>query len=329
MTDQTREVLDSSPRQPLVARELAKEPLSLHYLQPGDELLLEVSKGDFDIRIPADQQLSAQGSLDLGKYGRINVASLTLAQAEQQIHQRLAEFVSEEFTVTLRLIQPVHHYYVIGEVNSPGAYSLTGYETVLDGIMAAGGLTARASACDALLARPTDPCSCRVTLPICYRAITQFGDTTTNYQLKPGDRIFIGRQTFCEEFLPCCSKKVCERCCKQQRACCDPRVAEAATPEFQPIAAELHGTVPTHDGELLNSDSYVSGSTQVEPLPDVSVAPWPSDLDPTSHQPGTQESSKTDQARQGLGKETLQPEHNTHDGQLDFDFSQLPADPDE
>ena len=38
--------------------------------------------------------------------------------------------------------------------------------------------------------RPTPPRSCRVVLPICYRQITQLGDTSTNYQIKPGDRIY-------------------------------------------------------------------------------------------------------------------------------------------
>ena len=36
-------------------------------------------------------------------------------------------------------------YYVLGEVNAPGAYQLSGRETVLDAVLAAGGLTARAS----------------------------------------------------------------------------------------------------------------------------------------------------------------------------------------
>ena len=233
MTNQTKEVLESSPRRPAVARELAEEVMPIHYLQPGDELLVEAISGDSEIRLPADQQVFADGTLDLAKYGRVKVASLTLEDAERVIYDRLAEFEKVDVSVNVRMIQPVHRFYVIGEVNSPGAYPLTGYETVLDGLMAAGGLTPRASACDALLARPTEPYSCRVTLPVCYRAITQLGDTTTNYQLKPGDRIFVGRQTFCEEFLPCCSQRTCERCCGCQQACRNPRIAERNSPNFR------------------------------------------------------------------------------------------------
>ena len=232
MTDQTKEVLETSPRRPAVARELAKEVLAAHFLQPGDELLVEAMNGESEIRLPADQQVAADGSLDLGKFGRIIVTSLSLEQAERLIQQTLSAAGEKDVAVNMRLIQPVLHYYVVGEVNSPGSYPLTGFETVLDGIMAAGGLTSRASACDTLLARPTSPCSCRVTLPVCYRAITQLGDTTTNYQLKPGDRIFVGRQTFLEELLPCCATKTCQRCCDSQQACCNPNIAEFANSEY-------------------------------------------------------------------------------------------------
>jgi polysaccharide export outer membrane protein len=82
-------------------------------------------------------------------------------------------------------------YYVLGEVNAPGSYPLQGRETVLDGLMAAGGLTDRASRHKIILSRPTLPHSCRIVLPIAYPEIVQHGDTTTNYQLMPGDRIYV------------------------------------------------------------------------------------------------------------------------------------------
>jgi hypothetical protein len=75
---------------------------------------------------------------------------------------------------------------------------LIGRETVLDGLMAAGGLSDSASEGKIILSRPTAPRSCRVVLPICYDHIVQLGDTTTNYQLQPGDRIYVGTRTFCE-----------------------------------------------------------------------------------------------------------------------------------
>jgi protein involved in polysaccharide export with SLBB domain len=306
MTHQTKEVLEASPKRPPVARELAKQVLPVHYLQPGDELLVEAVNGESEIRIPADQQVAADGSLDLGKFGRLIVASLTLEQTEHLIYEAIAAAENVDVSVNVRLIQPIHRYYVVGEVNSPGAYPLTGYETVLDGIMTAGGLTSRASACDTLLARPSDPCSCRVTLPVCYRAITQLGDTTTNYQLRPGDRIFVGRQSFKEEFLPCCSKHTCERCCGQQTACCDPGVADRTMPDFSQQPANLIATtsVPA-PAESANQKSEQGADNSVSP--EVQIEPWPP-------------ASVTDEAQQSAPEASPTPERAREDGQLDFDF---------
>ncbi|MEM6470978.1 MAG: polysaccharide biosynthesis/export family protein, partial [Planctomycetota bacterium] len=227
MTSDTREVLEQTSKLPAVPRELAKEPLAAYYLQPGDELLIDVMTSS-DVQIPTDQRVLSDGSIDLGSVGRIVVSGMTLEQTEAELRRALLTNVDDidedELTVNAQLIQPIQRFYVVGEVNAPGAYPLVGFETVLDGIMEAGGLTARASACDILLARPTSPCSCRVTLPVCYRAITQLGDTTTNYHLRPGDRIFVARQSFSEELMAYVSgAEPCPRCCRDPAACCDPR----------------------------------------------------------------------------------------------------------
>src|SRR5262249_46600399 len=67
----------------------------------------------------------------------------------------------------------------------------TGRETVLDALLIAGGLNDRASRRHIILSRPSHPADCRTVLPVCYDQIVQLGDTTTNYQIMPGDRIFV------------------------------------------------------------------------------------------------------------------------------------------
>ncbi len=252
MTKETECVLEHSTPRANVPRELSKEVRPAHYLHPGDELLVEVLDLESDVRLPADQQIMADGSIDLGKYGRVVVAGKTPEQAEALVQQTVAKIDSESVAINVRLIQPIHRYYVVGEVNSPGAYPLAGHETVLDAILEAGGLTPRASACDMLLARPTDPYSCRVTLPVCYRAITQLGDTTTNYHLQPGDRIFVARQSCWEEMMSCCTgDKTCDRCCARQVACADARVASSNVPEFiRPAFEWILPETPPEPSEL-------------------------------------------------------------------------------
>ncbi|HEX4150039.1 MAG TPA: hypothetical protein VHY20_13665, partial [Pirellulales bacterium] len=55
------------------------------------------------------------------------------------------------------------------------------------------------------------------------------GDTTTNYQIMPGDRIFVATRSLCEQLLPI-NQKSCPLCkCGMQCPCID-----AAEPPFLP-----------------------------------------------------------------------------------------------
>ena len=253
LTNQTREVLDASPRAAALPRELSRTVLPGHFLQPGDVVVVEPVRLDSDVRLPADQRVMADGTVDLGGYGRVIVAGLTLEDAERLIEQRIVDAGGERAQINVRLIEPQQVYYVLGEVNSPGAFPLVGSETVLDGILAAGGLTNRASACDLILVRPTPPPSCRVTLPICYRAITQLGDTTTNYQLQPGDRIFVATRTLHEDLAFWRAKRPCERCQKVQCPCPSPEAGTYQNPISEylpggPIPVEFPGETQLRAG---------------------------------------------------------------------------------
>lgn len=186
---------------PADPRELSKMVLEAFYVQPGDVLLLEVLDLESDVRLPADQPVMVDGSIDLGAYGRIIVAGMTIEQIEVAVTAAVQSLHPDQTIkpINVRLSTAESAvYYVLGEVNAPGSYPLIGRETVLDGIVVAGGLSDRASECQVILSRPTPPGSCRIVLPVCYDRVVQLGDTSTNYQLRPGDRIFVGTRTFCE-----------------------------------------------------------------------------------------------------------------------------------
>lgn len=239
LTDQAEAVLDRASRTADIPRELDMDVMPAHYLQPGDVLLLEPVDLESDVRIPADQKVLIDGSVDLGKYGRVVVAGLTLEDAERLIEDAIVDTGEKPSQINLRLLDPVQRYYVLGEVNSPGSYPLEGQESVLDGILAAGGLTTAAAPCKVLLARPSLPSSCRVTLPVCYREITQLGDTTTNYQLRPGDRIFVATRTFCEDLMFWQATRTCGRCCKCQTACLNPNLERPINPMARVAARDV------------------------------------------------------------------------------------------
>ena len=65
------------------------------------------------------------------------------------------------------------------------------------------------------------PDGCRIVMPICYRHIAQMADTTTNYQLMPGDRIYVATRTLCEQLMFWEDKKSCEFCKACQSGCPD------------------------------------------------------------------------------------------------------------
>lgn len=224
LTDQTRQVLQSTPSPAPLPKELAKALLPEYVVEPGDTLLVVPVDLDSPVRLPGDQTILQDGTIELGVYGRPVVAGKTVAVIEQELNKRIEAYYQKQklppgenfadlhLAVTVRLVGRVSKvFYVLGEVNSPGAYPLSGRETVLDGIIAGGGITSRASTDKILLSRPTPPDGCRITLPICYDNIVQLGDTSTNYQLMPGDRIFVGSSGLLDglkEF----NKKACRAC---------------------------------------------------------------------------------------------------------------------
>ncbi len=209
----TKELTKSVPANAVVPRELDKTVLSAYIVQPGDVLLVEPVQLDSPLRFPADQTVLPDGTIELGRFGRLIVAGRTLEQIETDVAAAVHGIEKEGGAVNVRLVDPQSAvYYVLGEVNSPGSYPFIGRETVLDAILAAGGLTDKASACNIILSPPSTPCGCRTVIPICYKNIVQQGDTTTNYQVMPGDRIFVATRTLWESLIPIHSCHDCPNC---------------------------------------------------------------------------------------------------------------------
>ena len=218
LTKDAKFVRSAVPRGVPAPRELQKMVLPSYMVQPGDQLLVEPINLDSPLRFPADQTVLPDGTIDLGRFGRLIVAGKTIEEIEADVAAAIQGFEPNADAINVRLVNPQSAvYYVLGEVNSPGSFPVIGRETVLDGILAAGGLSDRASPCNIILSRPTPPDGCRIVIPICYRQITQLGDTTTNFQIMPGDRIYVATRTLCESLLPC--RRSCQLCGGLQCPC--------------------------------------------------------------------------------------------------------------
>jgi polysaccharide biosynthesis/export protein len=193
---------------PDLPRELNKTVAPPYVVEPGDVLLVQPTRLDSPVRLPGDQPILPDGSIQLGEYGRLVVAGKTIEQIESEVNGLIKARTADAGPITVRLVvRDSKVYYVLGEVNAPGSFQLRGRETVLDGIVAAGGLTTNAARSEIILARPSKPGNGCVVLPVCYNEIVQLGSTVTNYQLQAGDRIFVPSRGFCEELFGCLKKE--------------------------------------------------------------------------------------------------------------------------
>ncbi len=144
----------------------------------------------------ADYLVRPDGTISLGTYGFVYVAGLTLPQIKTEVEKHLSQYLSNPvISVDVRSYNSKKYYLVIdggGYGQLVFAYPHTGYETVLDAVSRLQGLPWWASKKKIWVARPAPCCNpCYQILPVDWNAITQAGNTCTNWQLMPGDRIYV------------------------------------------------------------------------------------------------------------------------------------------
>ncbi len=136
------------------------------------------------------------GTIGLGIYGSVYVTGMTLAQAKFAIEKHLSQFMADPEISLDVFAYNSKVYYVIFDGGGYGEqvyiFPSTGNETVLDAIGRIYGLPPVASKRRIWVARPAPSCvGCFQILPVDWRAITRGAQTETNYQIFPGDRIYV------------------------------------------------------------------------------------------------------------------------------------------
>ncbi|MCA9195972.1 MAG: polysaccharide biosynthesis/export family protein [Planctomycetales bacterium] len=134
------------------------------------------------------------GSITLGSYGNVQVVGKTLNEAKAAIESHLSQYLEEpQIAVNVQAFNSKVYYVILqgaGLGDGVFRFPVTGNETVLDAISNVQGLE-QVSSKKIWIARPTND-ECRVqTLPVDWFALTERADPHTNYQVLPGDRIFI------------------------------------------------------------------------------------------------------------------------------------------
>jgi len=167
---------------------------TLGFKDPKVSVALGASRGIQLIR--GEHLVRPDGTVSLGNYGEVRVAGLTLPEAKKAIEQQLWKYLWEpEISLDVAGYNSKVYYVVINQALAGMQIlrlPITGNETVLDALGLINGIPAIASKDRIWLARPAPAHSgCDQVLPIDLRSITECGSTATNYQILPGDRVFV------------------------------------------------------------------------------------------------------------------------------------------
>jgi polysaccharide biosynthesis/export protein len=187
------------PHQP---RELHKSPYPPYMIEPPDELEIAI-RPPLPDGTPSSFVVQPDGFVDLGFAGDVFVAGLTLADAEERIALHLTDQrkaragdrddgqANQPYEVSVRLANnQSKFYYVLGAVGNQGRFKSTGNETVLDAVLLAG-LRSNSLPDKIYVSRPHPAGGPDIILKVDWFGVRDRGDTLTNYQLQPGDRVIV------------------------------------------------------------------------------------------------------------------------------------------
>jgi polysaccharide export outer membrane protein len=139
--------------------------------------------------------IAPDGTINLRQYGLLRVTGKTVTEIRRDLTKHLAQyFDSPEVTVDV-IAYNSKVFYVITQGAGLGdnvrRVPITGNETVLDALSVINGLS-QVSSTQVCIARPAPAgAGYQQILPVDYEAIVKGGSAATNYQIMPGDRVFI------------------------------------------------------------------------------------------------------------------------------------------
>lgn len=151
----------------------------------GDLLKLSIlgaPESDQEVRVAAD------GNISVHFLGRVQVAGLTVEQAEAEITKKLVDggfFTNPQVSVFVKEY-PTEGVSVLGEVKNPGVYPVIGSRRLFDVLSLAGGTTEKAGNLVSLSHRnsPQQPITLRLSNDPVLGA-------TSNVEILPGDTVMV------------------------------------------------------------------------------------------------------------------------------------------
>lgn len=160
------------------------------------ELSVELEDLESIQQVGGEHLVRSDGRVSLGVYGDVYVSGMTLPQVRETVTQHLAQNGIQDPKVSVDVsTYNSKTFYIISDGGGIGEQvtrlPFTGNETVLDAISQINGLS-EVSSKRIWIARPA-PAEAMTSqiMMVEWEDITAFGKTETNYQLMPGDRIYI------------------------------------------------------------------------------------------------------------------------------------------
>lgn len=153
----------------------------------GDRDRIEVQVFE-DSRFDIDTQVTDDGTIRLPLVGPVAVAGLTVAEATERLEETLERDYLQRASVTLKVTEfrsrPIS---VLGAVAEPGSLDISGRLTLIEAIVAAGGLTADHGDSIYVLRRSDNGLSDQVTIPV--QLLMVDADPNLNIPIYPNDLI--------------------------------------------------------------------------------------------------------------------------------------------
>jgi len=140
------------------------------------------------------ERVTAEGMINLPYVGEIKVAGMTADQAAKKIAARLSDgFIVDPnvsvFVVEFRSRKTI----IMGQVNKPGIYMLSGNTTFLELLSLAGGLTRDAGDKATLKRRPEESSKKETVITIDLKRLIEEGETSLDIPIMDGDNIYVGK----------------------------------------------------------------------------------------------------------------------------------------
>jgi polysaccharide export outer membrane protein len=182
----------------LFARAGASAPAQAYKIGPGDVLKITVWGHEDLSRLGV---VAANGRLPFPLVGEVDAAGLSPTELEGRLRTLLAKdyLVDPQVTVSVQEYRS-QKVFVLGEVEKPGTYPLTGRATLLDILSQAGG-PAKSASRQAVIVRvpsseaPVTPGTAgSTTVRVNLKKLLD-GDASENLLLESGDTVFIPKQT--------------------------------------------------------------------------------------------------------------------------------------